>query len=177
MSRSSLGLFQTRSRAGWTVGAAGLIAFGLGVAGLVNQDAQLRAVGLDPGEYPRDDPLRITMATSSVAAINNGAVYLVGTAKSWPWFPALTVAARTAQAAVFLSRIASGRAPRAYLGAAIWEAAGAAITAAAMVWDRRSHGPRGRSARAANPATRTAESSDSPGVGTGVRADGIRDSP
>lgn len=137
VSTSNLGLFQSRSRAGWTVGAAGLIALGLGVAGLVNQDAQLRAVGLDPGEYPHDDPLRVTMATSSVAAINNGAVYLVGTARSWPWFPALTVAARSAQAVLFLSRIARGRAPRAYLGAAIWEAAGAAITAAAMVWDRR----------------------------------------
>jgi len=134
---AELGLFQTRSKAGWTVGAAGLIALTLGVAGLVNQDSQLRALGVDPKAIPADDPLRVTMTSSSVAAVNNGAAFMMGVAKSWPWFPHFTVATRAAQAVGFLARIATGRAPRSYLSAAIWEAGSAALTAGAILLDRR----------------------------------------
>ncbi|WP_434453503.1 hypothetical protein [Lentzea sp. E54] len=134
---AKLGLFQKHSTAGWTVGAAGAIALGLGVMGLLNQDAQMAAVGLDPGDYPEDDPLRVTMTSSSVAALNTGALYVLGVAKGWSWFPAVTVATRSAQAIGFLSMIAQGKAPTSYLGAAVWEAAGAVITAGAIWWDRR----------------------------------------
>jgi hypothetical protein len=137
MTATDLGLFQTHTKAGWTVGAAGLIAFALGVAGLVNQDSQLRAVGLDPSKFPADDPLRVTMSSTSVASINNGAAFMLGVAKSWPWFPAFTVATRSAQAVGFLVKIARGKAPRSYLAAAVWEAAGAAITVGAILWDKR----------------------------------------
>ena len=94
---ADLGLFQTHTKAGWTVGAAGLIALGLGVAGLISQDGQLRAIGVDPSKVPADDPLRVTMTSTSVASINNGAVFMAGVAASWPWFPHLTVATRSAQ--------------------------------------------------------------------------------
>ena len=136
-SAAELGLFQTHTKAGWTVGAAGLIALGLGVAGLISQDSQLRAIGVDPGNVPVDDPLRVTMTSTSVASINNGAVFMAGVAASWPWFPHLTVATRSAQAIGFLVKIATGRASKSYLSAAIWEAAGAAITAGAIWLDRR----------------------------------------
>jgi len=135
------GLFRTHTRAGWTVGAAGVIAFTLGVAGLVDQDSQMRAIGLDPGRYPADDPLRTTMTSSSVAAMNNGAAFVLGVAKSWPWFPALTVVSRSAQAIGFFTRIARGKAPKSYLGAAIWELAGAALTAGAIWLDKRDGSP------------------------------------
>jgi hypothetical protein len=120
-----------------TAADLGLIAFGMGVAGLVNQDGQLRVLGVDPGTVAADDPLRITLTSSSVAAVNNGAAFVLGVARSSPWFPHFTVATRGAQAVGFLARIATGRAPRPYLGAAIWEAAGAAITAGAIWLDRR----------------------------------------
>ncbi|MFC0439960.1 hypothetical protein [Kutzneria buriramensis] len=127
----------THTKAGWTVAAAGLIAFSMGVAGLVDQDGQLRLLGVDPSTIPADDPLRITLTSGSVAAANNGAAFVLGVAKSWPWFPHFTVATRSAQAVGFLARIATGRAPRSYLGAAIWEAAGAALTVGALWLDRR----------------------------------------
>ncbi|MGI5500050.1 hypothetical protein [Lentzea sp. CA-135723] len=44
--------------ADWTVAVAGVVAFGLGVLGLVDQDSQLSAVGLDPAAHPAADPLR-----------------------------------------------------------------------------------------------------------------------
>ncbi len=134
---SELGLFQTHSKAGWTVGAAGLVAIALGVIGLVNQDGQLRALGVAPGTIPADDPLRITLTSSSVASVNNGAAFVLGVAKAWPWFPHVTVATRTAQAIGFLAKIVTGRAPKSHLGAVIWEAGGAAITAGAIWLDRR----------------------------------------
>jgi hypothetical protein len=62
---------------------------------------------------------------------------MLGVAKSWPWFPAFTVAARAAQTAGFVYRIRSGKASKAYVSAAVWEAAGAAITLGAMWWDKR----------------------------------------
>ncbi|MET9224262.1 hypothetical protein [Lentzea sp. NPDC003310] len=131
-------LFRERGAAGWTVGVAGVIALGLGVLGLLNQDAQLAAVGLEPAAYPADDPLRVTMTSTSIAAVNTGALYVLGVAKGWSWFPAVTVATRSAQAAGFLTMIALGKAPTSYVGAAVWEAAGAVITAGALWWDRRS---------------------------------------
>jgi hypothetical protein len=135
---AGLGLFQTRTKAGWTVAVAGLMAAAMGAAGLLGQDTQMRAVGLDPAKYPSDDPLRTTMSSTSVAALSNGFVYMLGAAKSWPWFPAFTVAARSAQAAGFVYRIRTGKASKAYVSAAVWEAAGAAITLGAMWWDGRS---------------------------------------
>ncbi|MEV6235302.1 hypothetical protein [Lentzea sp. NPDC051838] len=132
-----MSLFQQHTKAGWTVGAAGLIALGLGVMGLVNQDSQLAAVGLNPADHASDDPLRVTMTSSSVAAMNTGAIYLLGVAKGWSWFPALTVATRSAQAIGFLTMMANGRASSAYTAAAVWEAAGAVITAGAIWWDWR----------------------------------------
>ncbi|WP_394619712.1 hypothetical protein JNUCC0626_11605 [Lentzea sp. JNUCC 0626] len=123
--------------ADWTVAVAGVIAFGLGVLGLVDQDSQLSAVGLDPAAHPAADPLRVTMTSASVAALNTGAVYVLGVAQGWRWLPALTVATRTAQAAGFLVMIATGVAPVSYVGAAVWEAAGAVITAGALLWERR----------------------------------------
>ena len=139
MSRSvaELGLFQTHTKAGWTVGAAGVVAIALGVIGLVNQDGQLRALGVDPATVAADDPLRITLTSSSVASVNNGAAFVLGVAKSWPWYPHLTVATRTAQAVGFLAKIATGRAPKSHLSAVIWEAGGAAITAVAIWLDHR----------------------------------------
>ena len=134
---AELGLFQTHTKAGWSVAVAGLMAATMGAAGLINQDAQMRAVGLDPEQYPPNDALRTTMFSTSVAAVSNGVVYMLGTAKSWPWLPAFTVAARTAQTIGFAYRIASGKAPKAYVSAAVWEAAGAAITLGAMWWDKR----------------------------------------
>jgi len=134
---TDLGLFQTHTKAGWTVGAAGLIAVTLGVIGLVSQDSQLRALGVDPGRIPADDPLRITLTSSSVASINNGAAFVLGVAKAWPWFPHFTIATRSAQAIGFLAKIATGRAPKSHMSAVIWEAGGAAITAGAIWLDRR----------------------------------------
>jgi hypothetical protein len=70
------------------------------------------------------------MTSTSVVAIDTGAVYLLGVARGSSWFPALTVATSTAQTAGFLIMMASGRASASC-------AAGAVITAGSIWWDKR----------------------------------------
>ncbi|MFY0538436.1 hypothetical protein [Nannocystis pusilla] len=77
------------------------------------------------------------MATTSIAAINMGVLYVLGVALAWPGFLAFTVAARLFMCLGFVVLMAAGRAPDVFVGAAIWEGLGAGITAAGMAWDNR----------------------------------------
>jgi hypothetical protein len=128
-------LFTTHSVAGWTVGAAGLIALTMGVVGLVAPESQRRALGLaDPaagGEH-----LTAVLASTSAASVNNGLLYVLAVAKGWSWFPGYTVVARVLMGTGLAVRVATGRAPRSFAAAAVWEGLGAALTAGAIWWDR-----------------------------------------
>jgi hypothetical protein len=124
--------------AAWTVAGFGLLAFVMGISGLVSPARQRSMTGLkEPDERGPGDHTPALMMTTSMAAVNTGFVYMLGIAKGWPRFPAWTVAARLFMCAGFLVLIRRRIAPKSFLGAALWEGIGAAITGAAMSWDSR----------------------------------------
>ncbi|WP_434422240.1 hypothetical protein [Nannocystis pusilla] len=127
-----------RSFSGWSVAVFGVLAVLLGLLGLLSPDSQFDMMGFErvdhrgPGDYTPT-----VVATTSIAAINMGALYVLGVALAWPGFIAFTVAARLFMCLGFVALMAAGRAPDVFVGAAIWEGLGAAITAAGMAWDSR----------------------------------------
>lgn len=127
-----------RSFSGWTVSALGALALVMGVLGLVSPQTQLALMGFEavavrqPGDYTL-----AVLAITSLAAINTALLYLVGAVKQWPGFCAWAVAARILMGTGLAALALSGRGPRAFIGAAIWEGVGAVLLAAASLWDQR----------------------------------------
>jgi hypothetical protein len=127
-----------RSASGWTVSVFGVLALIMGVLGLISPDIQFGMMGFEIlDKRPPGDYTPAVVATTSIAAVNMGVLYLLGVAKDWPGFIAFTVAARLFMCAGFIVLIVAGKAPDAFIGAALWEGLGAAATGAAMWWDSR----------------------------------------
>lgn len=127
-----------RSIARWVVAALGAFALVMGVFGLIRPDEQARMMGFapvvarSPGDYTST-----LLAITSLATINTAALYLVGAGREWRGFFRWAVAARSFMGLGLVVLAMSGRAPSAFIGAAIWEWVGAAAIGAASWWDRR----------------------------------------
>ncbi|WP_329108664.1 hypothetical protein OG792_08415 [Micromonospora sp. NBC_01699] len=122
----------------WTLTTLGVLGGALGILGAVSPDRQLRLSGFgDPAERGPGDYTPAVLGSSSFAAIGEGGAYLTGAAKRWPGFPTYVMARRMLMAGGLAGLAATGRAPRAFLNAAAWEALGAAAIAAAGWLDRR----------------------------------------
>ncbi|GAA1223951.1 hypothetical protein [Pseudonocardia alaniniphila] len=132
----------TLTAADWTVAASGVLALAMGIAGLAGPERQVRALGFEGSDGDRDH-LTAVLTSTSAAAVNNGFLYLIGVATGSSWFPAYTVAARAVMGGVLGARVATGRAPRSFIAAALWEVLGAAATAGALWWDGRRSRRRG----------------------------------
>ncbi|MFC8827375.1 hypothetical protein ACFT9I_18760 [Streptomyces sp. NPDC057137] len=126
-----------RTATDWTIAVSGVLALTMGAAGLIRPDKQLEMMGDNPDERGPGDHTPAVLATSSIAAVNMGWLYLRGVKKDWPGFPAFTVGARSLMAAGMVGLMATGRAPKSFKAAALWEGLGAAATGAAIIWDRR----------------------------------------
>ncbi|MFT8365040.1 MAG: hypothetical protein ABF623_04150 [Gluconobacter cerinus] len=119
----------------WTIVIYGLLALVLGMIGLIKPDLQLRMMGIEPPERRAEGDLTLaSFGASSVAAINMGVLYTLGTLLHWHGFPIFTLYARSLMGIGFLFMMATGRVPAQFKGAAIWEFSGVIITGAAMLW-------------------------------------------
>ncbi|WP_203718766.1 hypothetical protein [Asanoa siamensis] len=124
-----------RNAASWTLAGLGVVGATLGILGVVSPERQRRLSGFArPAE---GDHTPAVLGSSSFAAIGEGGAYLLGAARGWPGFPAYVIARRTLMAAGLTGLAITGRAPRAFLHAAAWEALGAAAIAGALWLDRR----------------------------------------
>jgi hypothetical protein len=131
-------LTRPHSAAGWVVSLFGVMQLAMGAIGLFSPDLQHSMMGLeDVARRAHGDYTLAMMATSSAAAINMGILYLLGVAKNWPGFFGFTLVARTLMSAVLMGLVVAGKAPHTFVGAALWEGVGAALIAAALIWDRR----------------------------------------
>jgi hypothetical protein len=127
-----------RTATDWTIATSGAIALTMGAVGLIRPDRQLEMMGFDnPDERGSGDHTPAVLATSSIAAVDMGWLYLRGLKMDWPGFPAFTVGARSLMAAGMVGLMANGLAPKSLKAAALWEGLGAAATAAAILGDRR----------------------------------------
>ncbi|MEV4625610.1 hypothetical protein AB0J90_04890 [Micromonospora sp. NPDC049523] len=122
----------------WTLTTLGVLGGVLGALGVVSPNRQLRMSGFEtPAEHGPGDHTTAVMGSSSFAAIGEGAAYLFGAGKGWPGFPAYVMARRLLMAGGLAGLAVTGRAPRSFVGAAAWEAVGAAAIGAASWVDRR----------------------------------------
>jgi hypothetical protein len=88
-----------------------------GVLGLISPDIQFGMMGFEIlDKRPAGAYTPAVVATTSIAAVNMGVLYLLGVAKDWPGFIAFTVAARLFMCAGFIVLIVAGQAPDAFIG-------------------------------------------------------------
>ncbi|WP_084955775.1 hypothetical protein [Thermoactinospora rubra] len=122
-----------RSLSGWTIAVFGLLAFALGLFGLIRPESLLALLGFEvlPVRQPGDYTL-VYMAASSMAAVNMGVYYMLAAASDWTPFFRWTVPFRLLTCAVFIGLVVSGAAPREFLGVGLWEGAGALLTGLAL---------------------------------------------
>src|SRR5690242_8272877 len=109
----------------------------MGVVGVAAPRRQAVLLGYRP---PQDATATPLLMISSIAAINNGLLYLIGAHQKWAGFPRFTVGARALMGAGLWALAAHGGVPRGWRLGAAWELIGAAVTAGALriSTDRRS---------------------------------------
>ncbi|MFF8274580.1 hypothetical protein ACF05T_00470 [Streptomyces lateritius] len=129
-----------RSLSGWTMAVFGLLAAGLGVAGLVSPDIMLTVMGFEPipkASRAEGDHTLVFLTASSMAALNMGVYYVLASLADWKPFFRWTVPFRLLTCAVFTLAVVTGRAPAGFLGVGIWEGLGALATGAALRYEKR----------------------------------------
>ncbi|MFD1938362.1 MULTISPECIES: hypothetical protein [Nonomuraea] len=118
---------------GWTIAVFGLLAFALGLFGLIRPDDLLGLLGFQvletrgPGDYTK-----VYMAASSMAAVNMGVYYMLAAASDWTPFFRWTVPFRMVTFAVFTTLVVTGAAPAEFFGVGLWEGLGALVTGLAL---------------------------------------------
>lgn len=122
-----------RSVSGWTIAVFGLLAFTLGLFGLIRPDDLLGLLGFQvveargPGDYTK-----VYMAASSMAAVNMGVYYMLAAASDWTPFFRWTVPFRLVTFVVFTTLVVTGAAPAEFFGVGLWEGLGALVTGLAL---------------------------------------------
>ncbi|MFC4059615.1 hypothetical protein ACFOWE_15025 [Planomonospora corallina] len=127
-----------RTPSGWTIAVFGLLAFLMGLLGLISPGTMLEMLGFEvlesrePGDYTL-----VYLAASSMAALNMGVYYMCAAAVDFRPFFFWTVPFRLLTFTVFTTLVVTGAAPAKFLGVGLWEGLGALITGAALWWEAR----------------------------------------
>lgn len=122
-----------RSLSGWTIGVFGLLAFALGLFGLVSPDSLLVLLGFEVLDVRASgDYTLVYMAASSMAAVNMGVYYVFAASANYTPFFRWTVPFRLVTFGVFSTLVLTGAAPGEFFGVGLWEGVGALITGFAL---------------------------------------------
>ncbi|GGS78562.1 hypothetical protein ACIBIZ_16210 [Nonomuraea spiralis] len=122
-----------RSSAGWTIGVFGLLAFVLGLFGLLSPNSLLVLLGFEVLDVrPSGDYTLVYMAASSMAAVNMGVYYVFAASADYTPFFRWTVPFRLVTFAVFTTLVLTGAAPGKFFGVGLWEGVGALVTGFAL---------------------------------------------
>ncbi len=123
-----------------TMAIFGVIAFALGLVGLIQPEATLAILNFDlvprASRQPEDYTLTFLTA-SSMAAVNVGAYYVLAAWTGLRPFYVWTVPFRVLTFLVFTLAVIRGIAPAGFLGVAVWELVGAAATGWALARETR----------------------------------------
>lgn len=152
----------------------GVLAAGLGVAGLVAPDVLLELMGFTPVPDSRraeGDHTTVFLTASSMAALNVGVYYVLAALSDWKAFFRWTVPFRLLTCAVFTLAVIGGRAPSGFLGVGLWEASARSSRAPPSATSNGAHPP-GRWTRTRRSDARARTRRACPGRRRGTAAPG-----
>lgn len=124
-----------RDASGWTMFIFGILAFLLGLVGLIRPEILLSILGFDVVERAQraaGDYTIVFMTASSMASFNMGIYYVFAALNDVKVFYRWTVPFRTVTFLVFTTVVILGFAPVKFLGVGVWELAGAVATGSAL---------------------------------------------
>ena len=136
MSFSSL---KIRNASGWTMFVFGLLAFLLGLVGLIKPEILLSLLGfevLERTQRAAGDYTIVFITASSMASFNMGVYYVLAALNDLKKFYLWTVPFRAVTFTVFTLVVVAGIAPVRFLGVGLWELAGGIATGLALYFER-----------------------------------------
>ena len=128
-----------RDAAGWTIFIFGILAFLLGLVGLIRPEILLSILGFEVVERTQraaSDYTIVFMTASSMASFNMGVYYVFAALNDVKIFYRWTVPFRVVTFVVFTTVVIAGIAPMKFLGVGIWELVGAISTGIALYGKR-----------------------------------------
>ena len=128
-----------RDAAGWTIFIFGILAFLLGLTGLIRPETLLSLLGFEVVERAQratSDYTIVFMTASSMASFNMGVYYVFAALNDVKIFYRWTVPFRVVTFVVFTTVVIAGIAPMKFLGVGIWELVGAISTGIALYGKR-----------------------------------------
>ena len=128
-----------RDAAGWTIFIFGILAFLLGLVGLIRPEILLSILGfevVDRAQRAASDYTIVFMTASSMASFNMGVYYVFAALNDVKIFYRWTVPFRVVTFVVFTTVVIAGIAPMKFLGVGIWELVGAISTGIALYGKR-----------------------------------------
>ena len=128
-------MLRIRDASGWTMFIFGVLAFLLGLLGLIRPELLLSILGftvLDRAARATGDYSLVFMIASSMASFNIGIYYMLAALNNVKQFYKWTVPFRCVTPVVFTIAVLTGLAPVRFLGVAAWELAGAVATGLAL---------------------------------------------
>lgn len=132
-----------RDASGWTIFVFGVLAFLLGLVGLIRPEILLSILGfevIERASRTAGDYTIVFMTASSMASFNIGIYYVLAALNDVKIFYRWTVPFRTVTFVVFTSVVLLGIAPQKFLGVAIWELVGAIATGVALYFENKKGG-------------------------------------
>ncbi|MFN3490631.1 MAG: hypothetical protein ACK40V_00255 [Anaerolineales bacterium] len=132
-----------RDASGWTIFVFGVLAFVLGLIGLIRPEILLSILGFEAIERASraaGDYTIVFMTASSMASFNIGIYYVLAALNDVKIFYRWTVPFRTLTFIVFTTIVLLGIAPQKFLGVAIWELVGAIATGMALYFESKKRG-------------------------------------
>ncbi len=128
-----------RDAAGWTIFIFGILAFLLGLTGLIRPEILLSILGfevIERAQRAASDYTIVFMTASSMASFNMGVYYVFAALNDVKIFYRWTVPFRVVTFIVFTTVVIAGIAPMKFLGVGIWELVGAISTGIALYGKR-----------------------------------------
>ena len=128
-----------RDAAGWTIFIFGVLAFLLGLVGLIRPEILLSILGfevVDRAQRAASDYTIVFMTASSMASFNMGVYYVFAALNDVKIFYRWTVPFRVVTFVVFTTVVIAGIAPMKFLGVGLWELVGAISTGIALYGKR-----------------------------------------
>ena len=128
-----------RDAAGWTIFIFGILAFLLGLVGLIRPEILLSILGfevVDRAQRAASDYTIVFMTASSMASFNMGVYYVFAALNDVKIFYRWTVPFRVVTFVVFTTVVIAGIAPMKFLGVGLWELVGAISTGVALYGKR-----------------------------------------